>query len=88
VTVAPAENESQVAYILRRYPCLTLQPAEPRVGSPGRHGAGLTAAECAMVQRFEPAEGCEGFFIARFLKVAAEAHDDSSDAAAKPSQTA
>lgn len=29
-----------------------------------------------MVQRFEPSQGYEGFFIARFLKVAAEAQED------------
>ena len=67
-TLAPDECEGMVAYALRAFPCLTLLPAEPRVGSSGRVGAGLDAELCALVQRFEPAGGVEGFFIAKFAK--------------------
>ena len=66
-TLAPEENEEQVAEMLARYPCLTLVPAEPRVGSAGRTPA-LTDEQLRMVQRFEPSDGHEGFFIAKFIK--------------------
>ena len=79
-TLTSEENEGMVAHALRRYPCLALQPAEPRVGARGRVGAsGLSEAQCAMVQRFEPTDGTEGFFIARFLKTCEEADDDGGD---------
>lgn len=78
-TLAPDENEGMVAHALRRYPCLQLQPAAPRVGGRGRAGAsGLSEAQCDMVQRFEPSDGTEGFFIARFLKTRDEADDDGA----------
>ena len=79
-TLTSEENEGMVAHALRRYPCLRLQPAEPRVGARGRPGAsGLSEAQCAMVQRFEPTDGTEGFFIARFLKTCEEADDGDGD---------
>ena len=56
--------------MLRRFPCLQLQPAVPRLGGCGRPGLGLDEVQCQMVQRFEPTvHHCEGFFIANFLKV-------------------
>ena len=68
-TLTAEENEAQVTNALRTYQCLRLVAAEPRVGRPGRVGFGLSEEQCAMVQRFEPADGTEGFFIARFEKV-------------------
>ena len=76
-TLAPEENEGQVAAALRRHPCLELAAAEPRVGCDGRPGCGLSAEQCKLVQRFEPREGCEGFFIAKFVK----AREDEEEAA-------
>ena len=71
-TLTAEENEGQVALALQSHPCLELVAAEPRVGSHGRHGLGLAAEQCALVQRFEPSSGCEGFFIAKFIKRADE----------------
>ena len=68
-TLTAEENEGQVAATLERFPCLRLECALPRVGSSGRPGGGLSAEQCALVQRFEPSDGTEGFFIARFTKV-------------------
>ena len=65
-TLAPAENEGQVAWALGTFPCLRLVAATPKVGSSGRAGCGLSQEQCALVQRFEPSEGHEGFFIAKF----------------------
>ena len=71
-TLAPDENEGQIAYALATYKDqLQLRPAEPRVGAQGRVGCGLDERECGMVQRFEPSDGHEGFFIAKFVKVEA-----------------
>ena len=59
-TLTTDENEAMVAYALRRYPCLRLAPALPRVGAAGRAGgSGLSDAQCALVQRFEPSAGAE-----------------------------
>ena len=69
-TLTAEENEGQVALALRAYPCLRLVQAAPRVGSEGRAGLGLSEAQRVLVQRFEPREGGEGFFIAKFVKVA------------------
>ena len=79
-TLTPDENEGQVAATLERFPCLRLAPATPRVGAPGRLGAGLDEAQCALVQRFEPSEGTEGFFIARFVKVAVQGEEGAAAA--------
>lgn len=76
-TLTPEENETQVANALRRYPCLALVHAEPRVGGTGRPGCGLSDEHCQMVQRFEPQSGCEGFFIAKFIK--ARAFEDQDE---------
>ena len=38
------------------------------MGRPGRAGLGLAAELCERVQRFEPSDGGEGFFIAKFVK--------------------
>lgn len=72
-TLTPEENEEQVAAALRRFPCLRLVPALPKLGHDGRPGLGLDDAQRRMVQRFEPAlQGCEGFFIAKFTKVSGD----------------
>ena len=68
-TLTADENEGQVARALEAYPCLELVSATPRLGSKGRAGLGLSDAQCELVQRFEPREGCEGFFIAKLQKV-------------------
>ncbi|XP_049605780.1 tRNA (cytosine(72)-C(5))-methyltransferase NSUN6 isoform X1 [Syngnathus scovelli] len=83
-TVTLAENEEQVAWALRTFPRLTLQPQEPRVGGDGMPGAGLTPEQLGLLQRFRPELSWEaaatmplakradgdtiGFFIAKFQK--------------------
>ncbi|CAL8313650.1 unnamed protein product [Merluccius merluccius] len=80
-TVTLAENEEQVAWALRTFPCLTLAPQEPHVGGPGLPGAGLTPDQLTLLQRFSPELSSAatplshradsdtiGFFIAKFLK--------------------
>ena len=71
-TLTPEENEEQVANALRHFPCLRLAPALPRVGREGRPGLGLDEVQRRLVQRFEPSEQqCEGFFLAKFVKMEA-----------------
>lgn len=53
-TVTLAENEEQVAWALRTFPCLTLQPQEPHVGAEGMLGAGLSPDQRRLLQRFSP----------------------------------
>ncbi|XP_029955734.1 putative methyltransferase NSUN6 isoform X1 [Salarias fasciatus] len=81
-TITLAENEEQVAWALHTFPCLTLQPQEPRLGAEGMLGAGLPPEQLRLLQRFSPelswgrtagkAEAADGdtigFFIAKFLK--------------------
>ena len=69
-TLTAEENEGFVMALLERHPCLRLVAAEPRVGGVGRPAGGMGSDQCALVQRFEPAAGCEGFFIAKFIKSA------------------
>jgi 16S rRNA C967 or C1407 C5-methylase (RsmB/RsmF family) len=72
-TINPEENEEAVAYALRKYPGLVLEQApEPQqlLGDPGWPGCGLSDAECALVQRWDPGRGSAGdntigFFVAR-----------------------
>ena len=80
-TLTAEENEAQVAHALDTHPCLELVPAEPRLGSCGRIGLGLSAELCALVQRFEPAAGGEGFFIAKFRKRDDPCADDEQPSA-------
>lgn len=53
-TVTLAENEEQVAWALRTFPCLTLQPQEPHIGAEGLPGAGLSPEQLKLLQRFSP----------------------------------
>ena len=72
----------QVASTLARFPCLTLDEALPRLGSRGRPGGGLSEEHCGLVQRFEPTDGTEGFFIARFIKTSDIEPEDEPEGAA------
>jgi 16S rRNA C967 or C1407 C5-methylase (RsmB/RsmF family) len=74
-TLMPDENEANVQFILGAEPQLELIAARPKVGddalAPQRFG--LSAAEAALVQRFDPSsERTDGiaFFIACFEKKA------------------
>ncbi|XP_056318424.1 tRNA (cytosine(72)-C(5))-methyltransferase NSUN6 isoform X1 [Danio aesculapii] len=53
-TVTLAENEEQVSWALKTFPCLTLQPQVPHVGSEGMLGAGLSCEQRRLLQRFRP----------------------------------
>ncbi|XP_008301121.1 putative methyltransferase NSUN6 [Stegastes partitus] len=53
-TVTLAENEEQVAWALKTFPCLTLQPQEPHIGAEGMLGAGLSPEQLRLLQRFSP----------------------------------
>ncbi|XP_037828968.1 tRNA (cytosine(72)-C(5))-methyltransferase NSUN6 isoform X2 [Kryptolebias marmoratus] len=53
-TVTLAENEEQVAWALKTFPYLTLQPQEPHIGAEGMLGAGLSAEQLRLLQRFRP----------------------------------
>ncbi|XP_064410808.1 tRNA (cytosine(72)-C(5))-methyltransferase NSUN6 isoform X2 [Latimeria chalumnae] len=53
-TVTLAENEEQVAWALKSFPCLMLQPQEPHLGGEGMMGAGLSQVHLRMLQRFDP----------------------------------
>ncbi|KAM9230507.1 tRNA (cytosine(72)-C(5))-methyltransferase NSUN6 isoform 1-T1 [Dugong dugon] len=53
-TVTLAENEEQVAWALRTFPCLHLQYQEPQIGGEGMMGAGLSFEQLKQLQRFDP----------------------------------
>ncbi|XP_043100190.1 tRNA (cytosine(72)-C(5))-methyltransferase NSUN6 isoform X2 [Puntigrus tetrazona] len=53
-TVTLAENEEQVAWALKTFPCLTLEPQVPALGSEGMPGAGLSRDQRSLLQRFRP----------------------------------
>ncbi|XP_073763718.1 tRNA (cytosine(72)-C(5))-methyltransferase NSUN6 isoform X3 [Danio rerio] len=59
-TVTLAENEEQVSWALKTFPCLTLQPQVPHVGSEGMLGAGLSCEQRRLLQRFRPELGWTG----------------------------
>ncbi|XP_028826636.1 putative methyltransferase NSUN6 isoform X2 [Denticeps clupeoides] len=75
-TVTLAENEEQVAWALRTFPCLSLQAQEPHLGAEGMLGAGLAYDQRLLLQRFHPEPALSGvadrdtigFFIAKFTK--------------------
>ena len=73
-TINPQENEEIVAYALHAHPELQLEvpPEGLSIGEPGWAGCGLSEAQRAMVQRFDPStasgEASIGFFAARFRK--------------------
>ncbi|XP_032205444.1 tRNA (cytosine(72)-C(5))-methyltransferase NSUN6 isoform X3 [Mustela erminea] len=53
-TISLAENEEQVAWALRTFPYLQLQPQEPQIGGEGIMGAGLSLEQLKQLQRFDP----------------------------------
>ncbi|KAM6214241.1 tRNA (cytosine(72)-C(5))-methyltransferase NSUN6 [Rhynchocyon petersi] len=53
-TITLAENEEQVAWALKSFPCLQLQPQEPQIGGEGMMGAGLSFEQLKWLQRFDP----------------------------------
>ncbi|XP_046706606.1 tRNA (cytosine(72)-C(5))-methyltransferase NSUN6 isoform X1 [Silurus meridionalis] len=53
-TVTLAENEEQVAWALKTFPCLTLELQEPHLGSQGMPGAELSHDQLRLLQRFRP----------------------------------
>lgn len=71
-TINPAENEEVVAYALRECAGLALERPPVVLGVPGVAGAGLSDAERALVQRFDPSTETGrtsiGFFVARLVK--------------------
>ncbi|KAM5157750.1 tRNA (cytosine(72)-C(5))-methyltransferase NSUN6 isoform 1-T3 [Mantella aurantiaca] len=60
-TITLAENEEQVAWALKTFPCLQLQAQEPHIGGEGMPGAGLSPDQLKLLQRFDPsdAETCD-----------------------------
>ncbi|NXH22652.1 NOP2 methyltransferase, partial [Bucco capensis] len=54
-TITLSENEEQVAWALKTFPCLKLQPQEPHLGEAGMRGAGLALQQLRLLQRFDPA---------------------------------
>ncbi|KAL9971447.1 hypothetical protein ACROYT_G023969 [Oculina patagonica] len=82
-TITPQENEEQVAWALRSFPCLRLAKQNPQLGGLGLANCGLSDEECLLVQRFDPTKLYDsaeteqsatynvdtiGFFIAKFVK--------------------
>ncbi|XP_072544149.1 tRNA (cytosine(72)-C(5))-methyltransferase NSUN6 isoform X2 [Salminus brasiliensis] len=83
-TVTIAENEEQVAWALKTFPCLTLEAQEPHLGSQGMLGTALSHDQRRLLQRFRPelawggagdghspeeaSADTIGFFIAKFSK--------------------
>uniref|UniRef100_A0A8C5K1P6 NOL1/NOP2/Sun domain family member 6 n=1 Tax=Jaculus jaculus TaxID=51337 RepID=A0A8C5K1P6_JACJA len=53
-TITLAENEEQVAWALKTFPCLQLQPQKPHIGGEGMLGAGLSPEQLKQLQRFDP----------------------------------
>ncbi|NWR15219.1 NOP2 methyltransferase, partial [Emberiza fucata] len=53
-TITLSENEEQVAWALKTFPCLQLHPQEPHIGGEGMKGAGLTLDQLKLLQRFDP----------------------------------
>jgi len=68
-TVNPEENEKMVVHALQNYP-LELIAHKPMLGDPGLLNQGLSPAQAALVQRFDPASPSDtmGFFCAKFIK--------------------
>lgn len=75
-TMNPLENEYNVLFCLQNFP-LELQPqGKFHIAEPGLPIPGLSPANCANVQRFEPGSSLDtmGFFCAKFRKTAS--YDD------------
>eukprot|EP00891_Asterochloris_glomerata_P009936 jgi/Astpho2/9936/e_gw1.00152.20.1_t len=79
-SISPAENEANVAWLLKAYPEMELSRHSPVLGQHGlsgqlRHQNGdledwLTTSQAERVQRFDPTAALDtiGFFIAKFTK--------------------
>jgi len=69
-TINPLENEENVAFILKMFPCMALVQQKPYLGFPGLTTTSLGEAEKKLVQRFDPTldPSFTGFFIAKFTK--------------------
>ena len=77
---AAAENEANVAWLLKAYPEMELSRHSPMLGQRGFSGHlrhqngdledGLTSSQAEMVQRFDPTAALDtiGFFIAKLTK--------------------
>ncbi|XP_075683698.1 tRNA (cytosine(72)-C(5))-methyltransferase NSUN6 isoform X2 [Rhinoderma darwinii] len=53
-TITLSENEEQVAWALKTFPCLQLQAQVPHIGGEGMAGAGLSPDQLKLLQRFDP----------------------------------
>ncbi|XP_077124434.1 tRNA (cytosine(72)-C(5))-methyltransferase NSUN6 isoform X1 [Ranitomeya variabilis] len=53
-TITLSENEEQVAWALKTFPCLQLQAQDPHIGGAGMAGAGLPPDQLKLLQRFDP----------------------------------
>lgn len=53
-TITLSENEDQVAWALKTFPCLQIQAQEPHVGGEGMAGSGLSPDQRKLLQRFDP----------------------------------
>lgn len=53
-TITLSENEEQVAWALKTFPCLQLQAQVPHIGGEGIAGAGLSPDQLRLLQRFDP----------------------------------
>jgi hypothetical protein len=55
---------------------MELVTPDVKLGEPGLEGYGLTASQCAQVQRFDPVTNPEtvGFFIAKLCKKSIRVH--------------
>eukprot|EP00985_Skeletonema_marinoi_P026808 scaffold21131_cov194-Skeletonema_marinoi.AAC.4 len=70
-TINTLENEENVKFILKEFPCMRLESLSHLPGLPGLPDKGLTEEECQMVRRFDPTDTIDtmGFFLAGFQKV-------------------
>lgn len=71
-TINTLENEENVKFILKEFPCMRLESLSHLPGLPGLPDKGLTEEECHKVRRFDPTDtsiDAMGFFLAKFQKV-------------------
>jgi 16S rRNA (cytosine967-C5)-methyltransferase len=70
-SLEPEEGEGQVEGFLRRHPAFAIDAISP--GEGGAPAAGVTAAGTLRILPFHMEGGCDGFFAARFTRLAAAA---------------
>ena len=71
-TINTLENEENVKFILKEFPCMRLESLSHLPGLPGLPDKGLTEEECHKIRRFDPTDtsiDTMGFFLAKFQKV-------------------